>query len=145
MRRNVTEKNVRHRALEDCKKAGVGPLAAMYVRSGFFIQRASYKPSLEPMCLEAMPGGVCCARWTQIDAIAQVNVPCRPLERRLPCQMICGKRERMACTAVYAKFGFFLQITARANVPWSDAWRGFAVLDGHKSMPPRDPMCPAGP
>ena len=26
MRRNVTEKNVRDRALKDCKKAGVGPL-----------------------------------------------------------------------------------------------------------------------
>ena len=88
MRRNVTEKNVRDRALKDCKKAGVGPLAAMYVRSGYFIQRASCKPSREPMCLEAMPGGVCCARWTQIDAIARADVPCSPLEWRLPCQMI---------------------------------------------------------
>ena len=50
MHRNVTEKNVRHRALKDCKKAGVGPLAAMYVRSGFFIPRATCKPSREPMC-----------------------------------------------------------------------------------------------
>ena len=50
MHRNVTEKNVRQRALEDCKKAGVRPLAAMYVRSGFFIQRASCKPSREPIC-----------------------------------------------------------------------------------------------
>ena len=50
MHRNVTEKNVRHRALKDCKKAGVGPLAAMYVRSGYFIQRASCKPSRELMC-----------------------------------------------------------------------------------------------
>ena len=76
------------------------------------------------MCLGAMPGGVRGARWTQIDAIARANVPCRPLEWRLPCQMICGKRGRRACTAVYAKLGFFLQITARANVPRSDAWRG---------------------
>ena len=30
----------------------------------------------------------------------------------------------MACTAVYAKLGFFLQITERADVPWSDARRG---------------------
>ena len=50
MHRNVTEKNVRHRALKDCKKAGVEPLAAMYVRSGFFIPRASCKPSRERMC-----------------------------------------------------------------------------------------------
>ena len=51
-------------------------------------------------------------------------MPWRPVEWRLPCQMVCGKRERMACTAVYAKLGFFLQITARADVPWSEAWRG---------------------
>ena len=120
MRRNVTEKNVRDRALKDCKKAGVGPLAAMYVRSGFFIQRASYKPSREPMCLEAMPGGVCCARWTQIDAIEQVNVPCRHVEWQLPCQMICRKAWNRALTAVRGRLGVFLQIIARANVPWSD-------------------------
>ena len=124
MHRNVTEKNVRHRALEDCKKAGVGPLAAMYVRSGYFIQRASCKPSRERMCLGAMSEGVCCARWTQIDAIARADVLCSPLEWRLPCQMIFRKRVRRACTAVYAKLGFFLQITARANVPWSDTWMG---------------------
>ena len=50
MRRNVTEKNARDRALKDCKKAGVEPLAAMFVRSGYFIQRASCKPLCEPMC-----------------------------------------------------------------------------------------------
>ena len=124
MRRNVTEKNVRDRALEDCKKAGVGPLAAMYVRSGYFIQRASCKPSRERMCLGAMSEGVCCARWTQIDAIARANVPCRPLEWRLPCQMICGKAWNRALTAVRGRLGFFLQIIARANVPWSAVWRG---------------------
>ena len=144
MRRNVTEKNVRDRALKDCKKAGVGPLAAMYVRSGYFIQRASCKPSREPMCLEAMPGGVCCARWTQIDAIARAEVPCSPLEWRLPCQMIffAGKgnawpvqpcmpswgssckspRELMCpgampggvCCARWTQIG----ATARSDVPW---------------------------
>ena len=76
------------------------------------------------MCLGALSGGVRGARWTQIDAIARADVPCRPLERRLPCQMNCGKRVRRACTAVYARLGFFLQITARANVPWSAVWRG---------------------
>ena len=124
MRRNVTEKNVRYRALEDCKKAGVGPLAAMYVRLGYFIQRASCKPSRERMCLGAMSEGVCCARWTQIDAIARANVPCRPLEWRLPCQMICRKEWNRALTAVRGRLGVFLQIIARANVPWSDVWRG---------------------
>ena len=124
MRRNVTEKNVRDRALKDCKKAGVEPLAAMYVRSGFFIPRASCKSPRERMCPGAMPGGVRGARWAQIDAIARANVPCRPLERRLPCQMICGKAWNRALTAVRGRLGFFLQITARANVPWSDAWRG---------------------
>ena len=69
------------------------------------------------MCLEAMPGGVCCARWTQIDAIARANVPCRPLEWRLPCQMICGKAWNRSLTAVRGRLGFFLQITARADVP----------------------------
>ena len=202
---------MRDRALKDCKKAGVEPLAAMYVRSGYFIQRASCKPSHEPMCLEAMPGGVCCARWTQIDAIARADVPCRPLERRLPCQMIFRKAWNRALTAVRGRLGVFLQIIARANVPWSDVWRGllcsmdtnrchrairyalqaprkaialpddfqekgtqglhsrvcqvgvspanhradgcalerclegFAALDGHKSVPSREPMCPGGP
>ena len=169
MRRNVTEKNVRDRALKDCKKAGVGHLAAMYVRSGYFIQRASCKASREPMCLGALSGGGRGARWTQIDAIARANVPCRPLEWRLPCQMICGKARNRALTAVRGRLGFFLQITARANVPWSDAWRGllcsmdtnrchrasryalerclegFEVRDGHKSVPSRERMCPVGP
>ena len=88
------------------------------------VRRSSSKSSRELMCPGAMTGGVCCARWTQIGATARADVPCRPLERRLPCQMVCGKRERMACTAVYAKLGFFLQIIARANVPWSAVWRG---------------------
>ena len=50
---------------------------------------SSCKPSREPMCLGAMSGGVRGARWTQIDAIARVNVPWRALEGRLPCQMNC--------------------------------------------------------
>ena len=117
MRRNVTEKNVRDRALKDCKKAGVGPLAAMYVRSGFFIQRASYKPSRERMCLGAMSGGVCCARWTQIDATARADMPCRPVEWRLPCLMICRKAWNRALTVVRGRLGFFLQIIGRADMP----------------------------
>ena len=76
------------------------------------------------MCLGAMPGGVRDARWTQIDAIARADVPCRPLERRLPCQMICRKAWNRALTAVRGRLGFFLQITARADVTRSYARRG---------------------
>ena len=76
------------------------------------------------MCLGAMPGGIRRARWTQIDAIARADMPCRPLERRLPCQMIFGKAWNRALTAVRGRLGFFLQIIARANVPWSAVWRG---------------------
>ena len=43
-------------------------------------RRSSCKPSREPMCPGAMSGGVRGARWTQIDAIARVNVPWRPVE-----------------------------------------------------------------
>ena len=93
---------MRQKALEDCKKAGVGPLAAMYVRSGYFIPRASCKSPRERMCLGAMPRGVRGARWTQIDATARSDVPCRPLERRLPCQMIFRKAWNRALTAVRA-------------------------------------------
>ena len=158
-----------------------------------------------------MSGGVRYARWTQIDAIARADVLYRPLEWRLPCQMICEKAWNRALTAVRDRLGFFLQIIARANVPWSAVWRGslrsmdtnrchrasgyalqtrrmaiavpddlrekgtqglhsrvcqvgilpanhrasryalecclegFAVLDGHKSMPSREPMCPGDP
>ena len=172
---------------------------------------SSCKSPRERVCLGALSGGVRGARWTQIDAIARADVPCRPLERRLQCQMICRKAWNRALTAVRGRLGFFLQITARANVPWSDAWRGspcsmdtnrchrasryalqaprkaialpddcgkrgtlglnglvcqvgvlpanhhasecalerclegFAALDGHKSMPPREQICPADP
>ena len=84
----------------------------------------SGKSSREPMCLVAMSGGVRGARWTQIDAIARADVPWRHVERRLPCQMICGKAWNRALTAVRGRLGFFLQIIARADMPWSDAWRG---------------------
>ena len=54
-------------------------------------RRASCKPSREPMCPGVLSGGVRAARWTQIDAIAHADVPWRPVERRLPCQMNCRK------------------------------------------------------
>ena len=55
------------------------------------VRRSSCKPSRERMCPGAMPGGVRGARWTQIDAIARADVPCRHVEWRLPCQMNCRK------------------------------------------------------
>ena len=76
------------------------------------------------MCLGALSGGVRCARWTQINATARADVPCRPLEWRLPRQMVCGKAWNRALTAVRGRLGVFLQIIARADMPWSDAWRG---------------------
>ena len=96
----------------------------VYDKSVFFLRRASCKTSREPMCPGALSGGVRGARWTQIDAIARANVPCRPLEWRLPCQMICRKEWNRALTAVRGRLGVFLQIIARANVPWSAVWRG---------------------
>ena len=96
----------------------------VYDKSVFFLRRASCKTSREPMCLGTLPGGVRGARWTQIDAIARANVPCRPLEWRLPCQMICEKAWNRALTAVRGRLGVFLRIIARANVPWSAVWRG---------------------
>ena len=87
-------------------------------------RRSSYKPSREPMCPCVLSRGVRGARWTQIDAIARADVPWRPVEWRLPCQMNCRQAWNRALTAVRGRLGFFLQIIARANVPWSDAKRG---------------------
>ena len=61
---------------------------------------SSCKPSRERMCLGAMSGGVRGARWTQIDAIAQADVPWRPVERRLPCQVNCRKARARAPTGL---------------------------------------------
>ena len=49
---------------------------------------------------------------------------CRPLEWRLPCQMNCRKVWDRALTAVCGSSESFRQIIARADVPWSDVWRG---------------------
>ena len=38
--------------------------------------------------------------------------------------MVCGKAWNRALTAVRGRLGVFLQIIARADMPWSDAWRG---------------------
>ena len=91
----------------------------VYDKSVFFLRRASCKPSRERMYPGAMHGGVRGARWTQIDAIARADVPCRPLERRLPCQMNCRKGGCRVCTAVCGRSVIFLQTIARADVSWS--------------------------
>ena len=76
------------------------------------------------MCPGVLSGGVRCARWTQIDAIERADVPCRPVEWRLRCQMNCRKAWNRALTAVRGRLGFFLQVIARADMPWSAVWRG---------------------
>ena len=76
------------------------------------------------MCPGVLSRGVRGARWTQINAIARADVPWRPVERRLPCQMNCRKGECRACTAVCGRSVIFLQTIARADVPWSAVWRG---------------------
>ena len=91
-------------------------LRAVCSRSGSG-RRSSCKPSRESICPGVLSRGVRGARWTQIDAIARANVPCRPLEWRLPCQMICRKEWNRALTAVRGRLGFFLQVIARVDVP----------------------------
>ena len=59
--------------------------------SSMSVRRVSCKTSREPICPGAMSGGVRVARWTQIGAIARADVPWRPVEWRLPCQMIFRK------------------------------------------------------
>ena len=76
------------------------------------------------MCPGGLSGGVRDARWTQIDAIARVNVPWSLVEWRLPCQVICRKGECRACTAVCGRSVIFLQTIVRADVPWRAVWRG---------------------
>ena len=76
------------------------------------------------MCPGALSRGGCVARWTQIDAIARADMAWRHLEWRLPCQVICRKGGQRPCTAVCGSSETFRQIIARADVPWSDAWRG---------------------
>ena len=57
---------------------------------------SSCKPSRERMCPGAMSEGVRDARWTQIDAIARADVPWKPVEWRLSCQMNCRKADGRA-------------------------------------------------
>ena len=61
---------------------------------------SSCKTSRERMCPGVLSGGVSVARWTQIDAIARADMPWRPVERRLPCQMNCRKMWAWALTGL---------------------------------------------
>ena len=62
------------------KSGGLGTNRAQRaVRGRSVAGRGSFcKPSRERMCPGVMSEGVRDARWTQIDAIARVNVPWRP-------------------------------------------------------------------
>ena len=68
--------------------------------SSVSVRRSSCKTSRERMCLGAMSEGVRDARWAQIDAIARADMPWRPVEWRLPCQMNCRKAEGWALTGL---------------------------------------------
>ncbi|MDY2878932.1 MAG: hypothetical protein SOT55_06455, partial [Candidatus Cryptobacteroides sp.] len=60
------------------------------------------EPNLVPpgtgICPVGLSGGVGGARWTQIDAIARVDVPLRALEGRFGCQVNCRKSRARALT-----------------------------------------------
>ena len=107
----------------NCRKGECS--ACMAVRGRSVAGRlSSGKSSCERMCPGGLSGGVRGARWTQIDAIARADVPCRPVEWRLPCQMNCRKGGQRPCTALCGSSAAFPQIIARENVPWSAVWRG---------------------
>ena len=84
------------------KSVGLGTNRALTAVCGSSVagRGSSCKPSRERMCLGAMSEGVRDARWTQIDAIARVDVPCRALEGRFGCQMNCRKVWDRALRAV---------------------------------------------
>ena len=68
--------------------------------SSMSVRRSSCKISREPMCPGVLSRGVRVARWTQIDAIEQADVPWRPVEWRLPCQVNCRKARVRALTGL---------------------------------------------
>ena len=73
------------------KSVGLGTnraLTALY-GSSVSVRRSSSKSSRERMCPGVLSGGGRGARWTQIGAIARADMPWRPVEWRLPCQMNC--------------------------------------------------------
>ena len=114
----------------NCRKGECS--ACMAVRGRSVAGRlSSGKSSRERICPGVLSGGVRDARWTQIDAIARVNVPWRPVEWRLPCQVnftkVWGRAligPNRALTAVCGRSMIFLQTIAQADVPWRAVWRG---------------------
>ena len=56
--------------------------------------------------------------------IARNDMPWEPVEWRLPSQMNCRKVWDRALTAMPGRAEIFLPFIARADVPWSDVWRG---------------------
>ena len=68
------------------KSGGLGTNRALTAVCGssVSVRRSSCKTPREPMCPGVLSGGVCGARWTQIDAIARADVPWRAVEWRLP-------------------------------------------------------------
>ena len=84
--------------LQELESLGTNRALTALCGSSVSVRRSSSKTSRERMCLGALSGGVGGARWTQIDAIARVNVPWRALEGRLPCQMNCRRAEGWALT-----------------------------------------------
>ena len=124
----------------NCRKAWNRALTA--VRA---VRRSSSKSSRELMCPGAMTGGVCCARWTQIGATARADVPCRPLEWRLPCRMVCRKRGTLGMNGLVCQVGVLHANHRARECALERCLEGFAVLDGHKLTPSRERMCPGGP
>ena len=84
------------------ESVGLGTNRALRAVCGSSVsgRRASCKPSREPMCPGVLSRGVRGARWTQIGAIARANMPWRPLEWRLPCQMNCRNLRVWALTGL---------------------------------------------
>ena len=84
------------------KSGGLGTNRALTAVRGSSVagRGSSCKPSRERMCLGAMSEGVRDARWTQIDAIARADVPCRALEGRFGCQVNCRKAWARALTGL---------------------------------------------
>ena len=82
------------------EREGLGTNRALRAVCGSSVagRGSSCKPSRERMCPGVLSGGVRGARWTQIDAIAQADVPWRPVEWRLPCQVNCRKARARALT-----------------------------------------------
>ena len=84
--------------LQELESLGTNRALTAVRGSSVSVRRASCKTSRESICPGVLSRGVRVARWTQIDAIARADVPWRPVERRLPCQMNCRNTRARALT-----------------------------------------------